>query len=180
MHGTARHRPYHVRGAHATARVCETAAGERSTWCLVHSDTDLDARPALQIDYLTVAFAVHRLNGIVTPANAAYSAPELAHQLKSSGAKALFVGGPQLQVALEAAEAAGLPRDKIWIMGMPGFEEADGFVSVETLITEGSKAPTLDVLRWNKGQGARQTAFLCYSSGTSGLPKAVMISHRNV
>lgn len=135
---------------------------------------------ATQIDYLTVAYAVHRLNGIVTPANAAYSAPELAHQLTSSGAKALFVGVPQLQVGLEAARAVGLPQDRVWIMGMPGLESADGFVSVGELIAEGSGLPGLEALRWARGQGERQTAFLCYSSGTSGLPKAVMISHRNV
>lgn len=134
----------------------------------------------LQIDYMTVAYSIHRLNGIVTPANAAYSAQELAHQLKSSGARALFVGGPQLQIGLEAAQAAGLPRDRIWLMGSPGFERADGFVCIEDLITEGAKLPELAALQWAHGQGARQAAFLCYSSGTSGLPKAVMISHRNV
>lgn len=55
-----------------------------------------------------------------------------------------------------------------------------GFRTVNDLIAEGKSAPPLEPLRWEKGQGARQTAFLCYSSGTSGLPKGVMISHRNV
>lgn len=134
----------------------------------------------LQIDYMTVAYAVHRLNGIVTPANAAYSAPELAHQLKSSGAKALFISIPLLQTGLEAAKAAGIPNDKIYIVGMPGAEKKDGFVSIEDLIAEGARLPQLDEVKWTTGQGERQTAFLCFSSGTSGLPKAVMISHRNV
>lgn len=92
----------------------------------------------------------------------------------------MFVGVPQLQVGLEAARVAGIPKDRIWIMGMPGFEKADGFVTVEELIAEGTKSPEIEPLRWAPGQGARQAAFLCYSSGTSGLPKAVMISHRNV
>lgn len=129
---------------------------------------------------MTVAYAVHRLNGIVTPANAAYSAPELAHQLKSSGAKALFISIPLLQTGLEAAKAAGIPNDKIYIVGMPGAEKKDGFVSIEDLVAEGARLPQLDEVKWTTGQGERQTAFLCFSSGTSGLPKAVMISHRNV
>lgn len=137
-----------------------------------------DSNP--QIDYMTVAYSVHRLNGIVTPANAAYSAQELTHQLKTSDAKALFVSVPLLETALEAAKAVGLSHDKIWIVGMPGFEKKDGFVTVEELIAEGARAPKVDELKWAAGQGARQTAFLCFSSGTSGLPKAVMISHRNV
>lgn len=39
---------------------------------------------------MTLAYAVHRLDGLVSPANAAYSASELEFQLKNSGAKALF------------------------------------------------------------------------------------------
>ena len=39
---------------------------------------------------MTLAYSVHRLSGIASPANAAYSASELEFQLKSSGAKALF------------------------------------------------------------------------------------------
>lgn len=45
-----------------------------------------------------------------------------------------------------------------------------GLKTVNQLIEEGAHLPALEILKWNKGQGARQTAFLCYSSGTSGLP----------
>lgn len=43
-----------------------------------------------QIDFMTVAYAVHELGGVASPANAQYSAAELDFQLKSSGSKALF------------------------------------------------------------------------------------------
>ena len=44
----------------------------------------------LQVDSMALAYAVSRLSGVVSPANAAYSAPEVEFQLKNSGAKALF------------------------------------------------------------------------------------------
>ena len=39
---------------------------------------------------MTLAYAIHRLDGVATPANAAYNASEVEYQLKSSGAKCLF------------------------------------------------------------------------------------------
>ncbi|KAJ4298632.1 hypothetical protein N0V88_003663 [Collariella sp. IMI 366227] len=132
------------------------------------------------VDYLSVLHSVHRLSGISTPANVAYSASELEHQLRSSGAKALFTCVPVLETALTAARAVGIPDDKIFIMDVPHHSQKPPFKTVDDLVEMGHSVPDLEPLKWSKGQGARQVAFLCYSSGTSGLPKAVMISHRNV
>lgn len=43
---------------------------------------------------MAVSYAIHYLNGIASPANAAYSVAEVEYQLKSAGAKALFVSLP--------------------------------------------------------------------------------------
>ena len=80
---------------------------------------------------------------------------------------------PLLETSLQAAKAVGIPKDKIYILEMP--KELSGgkpvpFKTVGQLIAAGKNLPQIEALKWEKGQGKRQTAYLCYSSGTSGLP----------
>ncbi|KAI9726236.1 MAG: hypothetical protein M1834_009091 [Cirrosporium novae-zelandiae] len=137
------------------------------------------------VDTLALAWATHRLNGICSPVNAAYSVSELSFQLKDSGSKVVFTCLPLLGTALEAASKVGIPKDRVYLLDLPlefldGKQSPHGFKTVNQLIKEGEDLPRLESLKWTRGQGARQVAFLCYSSGTSGFPKGVMISHRNV
>jgi acyl-CoA synthetase (AMP-forming)/AMP-acid ligase II len=120
-----------------------------------------------------VAYAVHRLSGVASLANVAYSVPELVHQLKSSGVKVLFTCIHVLETALRAADEVGISQDNVFILPMADDQKQGRFRTIEDLITEGRSLPDLEPLKWAKGQGGRQTAFLCYSSGTSGLPVRV-------
>lgn len=126
------------------------------------------------MDYLTLAWAVHRIGGILTCVNAAYSANELEYQLKDSGAKAIFTCLPLLDTTMKAAQKVGIVKEKVFLLQMaesvtqamsnPGLRTLDDFV------TAGSQLPRIRSADsyWKKGDGAKKVAFLCYSSGTSG------------
>ncbi|EWG55719.1 hypothetical protein FVEG_13670 [Fusarium verticillioides 7600] len=132
------------------------------------------------IDYITLTHSIHRLNGIASLSSAALSASELEHQLRASRAKAILTCAPLLDTALKATEAVGISRENVFLLPVPGDPSRHGFKTIDDLIQDGEKLPPLPPLQWAKGQGARQTAYLLYSSGTSGLPKPVMLSHYNI
>jgi acyl-CoA synthetase (AMP-forming)/AMP-acid ligase II len=133
------------------------------------------------IDTLPLAWATHRLGGIQSPANAQYSVAEVAYQLKNSKAKCVFTCLPLLKATLEATEKVGIPKNRVYLIELPKALTGDvpdtGFKTVSQLVEQGKKLPKLEPLKWSKGEGARRTAFLCYSSGTSGLPVCQRFLH---
>ncbi|KAF5235640.1 hypothetical protein FANTH_11659 [Fusarium anthophilum] len=117
------------------------------------------------IEYIPLTHSIHRLNGIASLSSAALSASELEHQLRASRAKAIFTCAPLLETALKATEAVGISRENVFLLPVPGDTSRHGFKTIDDLIEDGQKLPALSPLRWTKGQGARQTAYLLYSSG---------------
>ena len=81
-----------------------------------------------------------------------------------------------LDVTLKAATIVGMPASNILVID----DSIDGYVRISDLIIHGETAPLIDEIAFSPRDGGRRLALLCYSSGTYGLPKGVLMSHRNL
>ena len=135
------------------------------------------------IDTPAATWAVHWAGGICSPANPLYTASELAFQLSDSDAKALVTQEAFLPAALEAAARVGLPTERIVVMGELGGRARElGLrhwrdLKVPVGMDDGKGVKKVERA---KVDPEKDLCFLCYSSGTTGLPKGVRLTHRNV
>jgi acyl-CoA synthetase (AMP-forming)/AMP-acid ligase II len=119
-------------------------------------------------EFAVAFFGVGMAGGVTTTANPLYTARELAFQLNDSSARFLLTAPPFLEVALAAARESKV--EEVFVIG--GGEGATPFAELLAADPATAKKPIIDP--------KQDLLVLPYSSGTTGKPKGVMLTHHNL
>ncbi|KIK11934.1 hypothetical protein PISMIDRAFT_19122 [Pisolithus microcarpus 441] len=121
-----------------------------------------------------------------TLANSGYNPEELKHQYIDAGAHLIFVHPSLLDTVKKMLTSIGcsdmharvIVATSGWLTGVPDNVTPDmsGFIRLENLLGRGQLTSEVKF----GGERSEETAYLCYSSGTTGTPKGVQTTHYNI
>ncbi|KAL9037577.1 MAG: hypothetical protein Q9180_003643, partial [Flavoplaca navasiana] len=157
-------------GLEAGDCVCINSFNDVWTGCL---STMIEA-DQWQIYYPILMLAIIGAGGRFTGSNPSYTIFELNHHIRTSHARFLFVEPPMLATALQSAKDCGIPATKVYSFDTNDQAPVSGQQSWTKFFEHGEA----DWVTFDDPSQAKSTiSTLAFTSGTTGFPKAAMISH---
>ncbi|EKF84717.1 AMP-binding protein [Methanobacterium formicicum] len=145
-------------------------------------------------DWLTMLFATSKIGAVLVTVNTAYKSHELAYVLEQSDMKALaIIDGYQdvdyIQIVyelipeLKTQERGKLNSEKFPFLDSViyvGQEKHRGMYNTNELLLLGNHADDEEFQRIKSSVTNDEVVNMQYTSGTTGFPKGVMLTHRNI
>lgn len=119
--------------------------------------------------FAAVLHGILRAGCTVTTVSVLSTVDDISAQLADAKVSTLFTVTPLFAQATAAAQRVGPAGVRVIVL-----DTADGHESLAQLLAEGATAPQVQF------DPATHVAVLPYSSGTTGRPKGVMLTHRNL
>ncbi|KAK0124016.1 hypothetical protein ONS95_009003 [Cadophora gregata] len=134
------------------------------------------------IEYPAILYGIMRAGGIPALSSRAFNEDEMMHVFKTVDCKLVFCLSETVSVVKGALRKLG--RKDSCVVATDENRNVGGLVGVKSLkrmIEEGRSVRQVKAWEIPRGKSNSEIcALLCFSSGTTGLPKAVMISHQNI